>query len=153
RPEPGSIFYEFDATIWSGSLYRLSVAERLGLPNPHYVLDWGEYEYGYRGKIYGYRAFMHQESIVDHNIGDGPALHLTSYRFGPISFQMRELPPIRCYYLVRNMLYFWLYEYHVRNFHTLSTCFLRVAKLTACFLLRLGTHRPELSACLHGIWD
>ena len=28
---------------------------------------------------------------------------------------MRELPPIRCYYLVRNLLYFWLYEYHART--------------------------------------
>lgn len=152
-PRPEQVVYEFDATIWSGSLYKLAAVQKIGLPEINYVLDWAEYEYGYRGQRCGYRAFLHQGSIIEHNIGGGPALHFTSYRVGPIAFRMRELPPIRCYYLVRNLLYFWFYEYHVQNVHTLSIHCFKVVKITFNFLMRAGTHWPELSACLRGIWD
>jgi hypothetical protein len=64
---------------------------------------------------------------------------------------MRELPPIRCYYLVRNSVYFWLYEY--RNPWALPLHFARMAKLTLSFLLRAGTRRSQLSACLRGWRD
>lgn len=152
-PDPARDFFEIDATIWSGSLYKLSAVQQVGLPSADYVLDWGEYEYGYRGKRHGYRALTHRLSIVEHNIGGGPALGLTRYRLGPVSFRMRELPPIRCYYLVRNMVYFWLYEYHVRNVHTLLPCFLRIGKLVLNFALRCVTRWGQLSACLRGVSD
>jgi rhamnosyltransferase len=151
RPTEDHPFYEFDSTIWSGSLYKLDAVRKVGLPHLDYVLDWGEHEFGYRGRRAGYRAFVHAESIVDHNIGGGGALGFTSYKLGPLRFRMRELPPIRCYYLVRNLLYFWCYEYHDRNVRVLTICFLRVAKLTACFLLRLPSRRREFWACARGI--
>lgn len=153
KPDPAREFFEIDATIWSGSLYKLSAVRRVGLPSADYVLDWGEYEYGYRGKRSEYRALTHRLSIIEHNIGGGPALQLTRYRVGPLSFRMRELPPIRCYYLVRNMLYFWLYEYHVRSVHTLLPCFMRIGRLTLNFAVRFFTRRRQLSACLRGLSD
>lgn len=144
---------EIDATIWSGSLYRISAVHTVGLPSEDYVLDWGEYEYGYRGKRKGYRAMMHPGSLVDHNIGGSPALQFSTYRIGPWLFRMRELPPIRCYYLVRNLLYFWVYEYHIRTVRTLLPCFVRIAKLVLSFGLRPFSHRRELAACCRGILD
>jgi hypothetical protein len=77
------------------------------------VLDWGEYEYGYLGKQAGYRAFVHQGSIVDHSVGDEepPARKI---RLGPFSLELRRrsLPPFRTYYIFRNCLYFWLHVFH-----------------------------------------
>lgn len=153
QPVPDEACCEFDSTIWSGSLYKLEAVQAVGLPSPDYVLDWGEHEYGYRGRRLGYRAFMHQGSLLDHNIGKASGLQVTSYKLGSLSLSMRELPPIRCYYLVRNLLYFWLYEYHARNISALLICSLRVGKLTASFFLRGATHGPEISACLRGIRD
>lgn len=153
RPTTGAKVYEFDSTIWSGSLYRLACVSALGLPSADYVLDWGEHEYGYRGRRAGYRALLHPESVVDHNIGGNAALHSTSYRLGPIAFRMREISPIRCYYFCRNAVYFWLYEYHVRNPRAVLVPLLRVAKFTMCFAMRAVTRRPQLVACLRGIRD
>jgi GT2 family glycosyltransferase len=152
-PAAGSAVYAFDSTIWSGSLYRLDAVQKVGLPSLDYVLDWGEHEYGYRGRRSGYKAFVHAGSIVDHNIGAASGLQFTTYRFGPLAVVMRELPPIRCYYLTRNLLYFWLYEYRPRALRTTAACALRVVKLTASFLLRLPARWPEFSACLRGIGD
>lgn len=153
QPGPGQWFYECDATIWSGSLYKLAAVLQVGLPPANYVLDWGEYEYGYRGKRYGFRAFMHVGSIVDHNFTGQASLHFTTYRLGPLTFKMIELPPIRCYYVVRNTLYFWLYEYHVRNLSTLFPRLFKVCVLTFNFLVRPASRRRELLACLRGIRD
>lgn len=153
QPDPLQPFYECDGTIWAGSLYKLAMVQRIGLPSADYVLDWGEYEYGYRGKQCGYRAFMHQDSIVDHNITGQASFHFSTYRLGPVSFKLIELPPIRCYYVVRNTLYFWLHEYQFRNFYTLLPRLYKISALTVNFLLRPTRRWPELSACLRGIWD
>lgn len=151
--DQGQSFYEFDGTIWSASLYKLSAVQKLGLPSADYVLDWGEYEYGYLGKRRGYRAFLHQDSIVEHNIGGQAALHFTTYRLGPKSFRMPELPPIRCYYLIRNLLYFYLHEYHICNCGTLFPRFVNISRITLSFLLRPRNRWKQSTACLRGIWD
>ena len=153
RPAPKEVVCEFHSTIWSGSLYKVSAIQKVGLPSVDYVLDWGEHTYGYRGKEAGYRAFMHVGSIVDHQIGGLPALHHTIFRLGPFSFKAREYPPFRCYYFQRNLLNFSLYENHELNWLGLLISFLRVFKLTVSFLPRLRTHRVHFVACLRGIRD
>jgi GT2 family glycosyltransferase len=153
RPEPSHVWYECDATIWSGSLYKLSAVAKIGLPEVDYVLDWGEYAYGYRGKQHGYRGFVHKGSIVDHNVTGESTLNIRRYRLGWFAFNMIELPAIRCYYLVRNILYFWLYQYEYRNFYTLVPRLYKVLILTLNFLLRAHSHSPQLVACLRGISD
>jgi rhamnosyltransferase len=153
-PDPSVPVCEFDSTIWSGALYRIATVRELGVPLLDYVLDWGEHEYGYRGRRHGYRAFLDQRSVVEHNIGaEGPALQFTSYQLGPFRLRMRDLPPIRCYYLVRNYLYFWLYEYHLRNPVSLALGIASMAKLTASFLLRGRSRWPQARACLRGWRD
>ena len=152
-PRPGDEYYEFDATVWTGCLFKLKAVRQIGLPSADYVLDWGEYEYGYCGKLAGLRAFMHTRSIVDHNIGGCPSMGLVTYRLGPLSYRLFELPPIRCYYLVRNMIYFWLFEFEPRRFTTFLPKFLKALHITANFLVRPSTHRAELVACLRGIRD
>ncbi len=160
KPDPDRPFYECDSTIWSGSLYKLSAVRRVGLPNGDYVLDWGEYEYGYLGKLRGYRAFMHQQSIIDHTVSDAdlPALR---YRFGPLRLEVKQLklPPIRLYYIFRNTLYFWLYVYHKGNiFRYLrqpsdSPNLLCLVKYVVRVLLLSQNRWVDLRACMRGTWD
>jgi len=151
QPDPAQAFYECDVAMWTGSLYRLARVQRVGLPSVDYVLDGGECEYGYRGKRLGYRAFVHQGSILDHNIGCQPAARFTSHRLGPLSFKLLELAPIRWYYASRNNLYFWLYEYHERNLYHVLREFSSFLNHLTKFVLLL--RRPELTACLRGMRD
>ncbi|WP_447980714.1 glycosyltransferase [Candidatus Nitrospira bockiana] len=151
--DPQSPCWEFDSTIWSGALYRLDVVQKIGLPSVDYVLDVGEHEYGYRGRRAGYRAFLHRDSILEHNIGNPSGLQFTEYRMGLLRVRMRELPPIRCYYLVRNMLYFWLYAYRPWSLLPLVVTAARVMKLMVNFGVRLAVRRREFEACLRGVRD
>lgn len=139
RPDIDQLAAEYDITIWTGTLYKLAAVSKVGLPRADYVLDWGEFEYAYRGKMCGYRTFMHHGSILDHNIGGQPSV---------IGF-----PPIRLYYYSRNLVYFWLYEYYQGNVR----CFLSqppsVLRLLVEVLLPSKKRWPELAACLRGVWD
>lgn len=153
-PDPAVPVVEFDSTIWSGALYRIETVREIGVPSLDYVLDWGEHEYGHRGRRHGYRAFLDQRSVVEHNIGEeGPALQISTLHIGPFRVRVRDLPPIRCYYLVRNWLYFWIYDYHLRSPIPLAVGIARMAKLTASFAIRGRSRWPQTLACLRGFRD
>jgi GT2 family glycosyltransferase len=147
------VVYACDATMWSGSLYKMAAAHQIGFPSADYVLDWGEYEYGYRGKRCGFKAFMHQDSIIDHNIGGhpGPGFTVGHYRFGPVRFKLVELPPIRWYYVIRNSIYFWFYVYHQRALSRYVRDSARVGKHLVKLLLL--SRWPSTRACLRGLFD
>jgi len=153
KPDPDSPIYNCDVTIWSGCLFQMESVRKIGLPSPDYVLDWGEFEYGYRAMKAGYKGFIHTKSIMYHNIGGRPSLETVTRRFGPLVIKTYEFPPIRCYYMVRNMIYFCLYETRNRQLTALLRVFFKVAKLTASFLLRPLSHGPQIRACIRGIWD
>jgi len=124
QPKPDQLFCECDACLWTGSLFNLAAVQKVGLPSPDYVLDMGEVAYGYQGKRCGYKTLVYQGNMMDHDLG-GPAMRFRTRRFGPFSFTAVELPPIRCYYIVRNTIYFWLYEYQNLNFVTALYSILR----------------------------
>jgi GT2 family glycosyltransferase len=145
--------YQCDAIMWTGSLYKISAIKTLGLPNPNFMLDIGEFEYGYRGKSHGFLAFVHQPSTLVHNIGGSASSRLTHYRIGPCTIRLMELPPIRCYYLIRNLFIFWIYQYKPRTILTTAYCIFKIGKTTMNFALRPVSHWPELSACLKGLFD
>ena len=152
-PDPAEPVYECHGTIWSGSLFKVESVREVGLPSVDYVLDWGEYAYGYEGFRRGYRSFMHQGSVIRHNIGAEASLGFRAYKLGPFTIRLIELAPIRCYYVTRNPLYFWLYVYHVRNARILLPRVFKILALTLNFLVRPISHGAHLRACLRGIWD
>ena len=153
RPESTQEFYEFDVAMWTGCLFKLSAVREIGLPSADYVLDWGEFEYALRGKRRGYRAFMHQGSILDHNIGGHPSLRSRTSRLGPLRLTTIDFPPIRLYYFTRNILYFWLHEYHRGNAYRLFSESPSIPKFLAKILLMSRKRWPETAACLRGVWD
>ncbi|MGA2410738.1 MAG: glycosyltransferase [Candidatus Binataceae bacterium] len=167
-PPPGQRHYMCHITIWSGSLYRLAVVRKIGLPNPDYVLDRGELEYAYRVMKAGYKAFIHQDAVIRHNIRGAPGLHAKRRKLGPITVVSYELPPIRCYYTIRNTLYFTLYDSAEGRIPALrgelwrfrsrpgrsfmSGIAWQVSFFTLNFALRPRTHGAQVRACLRGIW-
>jgi rhamnosyltransferase len=169
RPTPNPRYYPFHVTIWSGSLYRLAAVRQIGLPNPHYFIDWGEYEYGYRVTKAGYKSFIHQDAVMKHNTRGNQTLQPFKIKLGPLTITFYEVPPIRCYYMCRNTLYFTLYEYEDRRFGLLRPALWRVRPargrpglmrglvwqllfFTTNFLLRPRTHAAQIRACFRGIW-
>ena len=152
RPRPEEPHYSCQITIWSGCLYRLAAVRRVGLPDPNYVLDWGEFEYGNRIMRAGYKGFIHQGAILQHNIRGAPSLNPIDLNFGFATARFYEFPPIRCYYMCRNMLYFTLYDFAQRRSGLVRRVVWSVTKLTMNFLLRPRRHKGQILACFRGIW-
>jgi rhamnosyltransferase len=152
RPVPGERYYPCDFTIWSGCLYRTAVIRRIGLPNTDYVLDWGEHEYAYRVMKAGFKAFMVQDAIMHHNIRGDATVEPLEFRLGPLAFRYVVLPPIRCYYLVRNGLYFGLYVFKEGGIRLLLSDGKEMVKLTIKYLFHPRRHKELVSACVRGIW-
>ena len=153
KPVSDQGYYELDATMWTGCLFKLAAVEQIGFPYADYFVDGDDYEYGYRGKCCGYKAFMLQDSIVDHNIGGQPSMGVTIYHFGSLSFKMIELPPIRCYYVARNTVYFWLYEYKHRNLRLELRIGYMLSRFIINFVLRPASRWPQVRACYRGLCD
>jgi len=151
---PGSEarYYPCHIVIWSGCLYRLAAVRQIGLPNPDYVIDWGEYEYAYRVMKAGYKAFIHQDARLRHNTHGHTSQIPVEVKVGPATLTFREAAPIRCYYTCRNSLYFSLYDAEEGRAGLLCTHALGVLHLTLNFLLRPRHHGAQIVACLRGIW-
>ena len=152
HPEPEQTYYECHTNMWTGSLYRLEAVQQVGLPDPDYVLDWGDVIYGYEGMVRGYKAFIHQQSIVLHNLH--PMDTLQYLRFGARYVKVFYSSPIRFYYLWRNQTYFWLYKFQHRRFcRTFLPHFSMFLRWIIKTVLFLRHPTPILRACLRGFWD
>ncbi len=152
KPEPEERYYPCHVVIWSGCLYRVAAIREIGLPNPDYMLDWGEGEYGYRVMKAGYKGFVYRDAVLHHNIRGFTSLTSVKVKVGPATVSFREFAPIRCYYTCRNPLYFALYDAVGGRSRLLLNAARRVFPLTLNFLLRPHGHRAQIRACLRGLW-
>ena len=153
RPSADQRCYPCHIAIWSGSLYRLDAVRQIGLPNADYVLDWGEFEYGNQTMKAGYKGYIDQTSILRHNVRGAPSLNPVDIKLGFTTATVFEFPPMRCYYMVRNMLYFMLYDVAKGKLGLARRVIWTTFKLTANFVLRPRNHGREIVACFRGIWD
>ena len=154
RYADGQEAYECHAVIWSGSLFRVETIRAIGLPSPDYVLDWGEFEYGYQGMVRGYKTYVVRSSIFDHNIGVRSPSHLTTVQIGPLMLSVTSLPPIRLYYLIRNGIFFWGYQYPKRGIGSYLGVARRFGWIPKYIVkLALLSRWTELRACLRGVRD
>jgi rhamnosyltransferase len=149
---PEQCYYPYHFNIWSGCLYRLAAVRRVGLPNPDYVLDWGEGEYGYRLMKAGYKAFIRQDAVLHHNIRGYASVTPVEVKRGAATVIKHEFSPIRCYYSCRNIFYFTLYDSAEMRYGMLCSGSLFVLVLTLKFVLRPRDHGKQIRACFRGIW-
>jgi GT2 family glycosyltransferase len=152
RPVPEVRHYLCHFTIWSGCLYRLAAVRQIGLPNANYVLDGGEGEYAYRVMKAGYKAFIHQDAVLHHNVRGHSAVTAVKVKVGPAKITFYEFPAIRCYYACRNVLYFNLYDFAERSPWLVLRTVMSVTILMVKFLVRPRNHRDQIVACFRGIW-
>jgi rhamnosyltransferase len=148
-PKPGESHYRCHVTLWSGTLFRVAAVRHIGLPNPDYVLDWGETEYAYRVMKAGYQGFIHQHAILQHNIRGEASLARTDEKAGPAGVTFAEFPAIRCYYLCRNAFYFALYDAAEERYYRV---YLGMLVLMVKFLVRPRRHGAQVHALLRGFW-
>ncbi len=148
-PKPDEYYYSCHITLWSGILFRLAAVRRIGLPNPDYVLDWGECEYAYRVMKAGYQGYMHQQALLHHNTRGKTSMPAPEGERGPAEFAFHRFPPIRCYYLCRNAVYFALYEEADGHFRLVC---LGMLVLTMKLFVRPWHHGKQISACFRGMW-
>lgn len=152
-PQAGLRHTRCDCTLWSGSLYRLAAVAKIGLPSADYVLDVAELEYGYRARQRGFTSYIVHDVEIRHDVGRLPGAAPRRYRCGPLEVTLYELSPIRCYYSMRNWIYFWLYQSKPRRLRHIVRSLLRSLAFTTSFAIRPATHRRQLIACLRGVWD
>jgi rhamnosyltransferase len=167
-PAPDQRHYMCNVKVWSGCLFRLAAVRRVGFPNPDYFIDRGELEYAYRMMKAGYNGYIHQDSILIHNVRGTPGLVGKQFKVGPIALRFYELAPLRCYYTVRNTFYFTLYDMTETPFAKFRELFRlrsragrgfmsgivwQASFLMLNFALRPRTKGPQLRACFRGVWD
>lgn len=142
-----------DCFIWSGSLFQMAAVAKIGLPAADYFIDLAELEYGYRARKLGYSSYIVFSSILHQDVGRRPGVLSRTWRFGPFSLLLYDMSPLRCYYHVRNMLYFWLYEYRPVRPRWIVRSIVHAIVFPSTFALRPVRYRRHLLACLRGFWD
>lgn len=150
-PEAGHC--ECDCFIWSGSLFRMPAVAKIGLPAADYFMDLAELEYGYRARELGFSSYIVFNSVLHQDVGRKPGVTARILRLGPLSFRLYEMSPLRCYYHIRNMLYFWLYQRRPTQPRWVFRSFIHAVVLPGTFAVRPVTHHQHLIACLRGFWD
>jgi GT2 family glycosyltransferase len=152
NPPPMPVHHPCHSNMWSGSLYRLDAVKDVGLPDPNYVLDWGDIIYGYEGMQRGYTGFLDQSSIVEHHQHPFATLHFRRLisRFVRVFY----MAPPRAYYFWRNSAYFWVYRYNseIRGKLIMSHFFLYLRSLIKVSLF-IKAPGPILWASLRGMRD
>ena len=141
-------YCECDCFIWSGSLFRMAAVAKIGLPSADYVMDLGELEYGYRARELGFSSYIVFNSLLHQDVGRKPGVMVRILRLGPLSYRLYEMSPLRCYYHVRNMLYFWLYQCRPTRSRWVFRSLVHAVVLPGSYAVRPVTHRQQLIACL-----
>ncbi len=142
-----------DCFIWSGSLFRMPAVAEIGLPSADYFMDLSELEYGYRARQLGFTSYIVNSGVLHQDVGRSPGVATRTWCFGPFRFRLFEMSPIRCYYHVRNMLYFWLYQCRPRRPRWVVRSIVHAIFFPRTFAIRPVSHGRHLIACMRGLWD
>jgi len=151
--DAGSDHCRCDCFIWSGSLFRMPAVAKIGLPSADYFMDQAELEYGYRARQLGFSSYVVFSSVLHHDVGRSPGVTTRTWRFGPLSFRFYEMSPVRCYYHIRNTLYFWLYQFRPARPRWFVRSIVHAIFFPRTFAVRPLSHHRHLVACLRGLWD
>ncbi len=152
--DDAAAYTECDCFIWTGSLFRMPAVAKIGLPSADYVLDMAEIEYGYRARQLGFTSYVVHAGVTHQDVGRVPGVFVTGvWKIGRFKITLHEVSAIRTYYISRNLLYFWLYQFRPlrpqRVVHTIAHALV----LSTNFVLQPVSHRRHLIAYMRGFWD
>jgi rhamnopyranosyl-N-acetylglucosaminyl-diphospho-decaprenol beta-1,3/1,4-galactofuranosyltransferase len=151
--DPAKPAMRIDFYKWSGALFRMQAVSKIGLPSADYFIDFGELEYGYRASLLGFHGYMVTTAAVHQDVGRLPGVMNRAARFGPFKLRSYDLSPLRCYYRVRNLIYFWVYERRPRRPQWVFRSIRSGLFFPRNFVLRPVSCRRHLAACVRGFWD
>ena len=148
-------WHECDAILWSGSLYRVDVVRKVGLPRrgtqgywDDFGHDYGDMEFSHRVRRSGHRIFVHRGSVLHHKVGDSLAFSILSRG----SFTTNH-PAERRFLFFRNMVYFWVYVFPEHDWPALVAWFVFRLSSTVVKIVVFETNRTaRIAACLRGTW-
>lgn len=93
-----------DTLITSGCLLNLSLFNTIGLFNESLFIDYVDYDYCIRSKINGLSLVKFQNILLNHQLGN--YVFRASIKTLFLIKKHKEIhSPIRCYYIIRNILY------------------------------------------------
>jgi rhamnopyranosyl-N-acetylglucosaminyl-diphospho-decaprenol beta-1,3/1,4-galactofuranosyltransferase len=143
-----------DCFIWTGSLFRMQAVAKIGLPSEDYVLDMAEFEYGYRARQLGFTSYVVHSGLTHQDVGRAPGVVVTRvWNIGRFKLAFREVSAIRTYYISRNLLYFWLYQFRPLHPKRIIYSISHVLLFPLNFALQPISHRRQLIAYFRGVWD
>ena len=143
-----------DCFIWTGSLFRMRAIATIGLPSEDYVLDMAEFEYGYRARQLGYTSYMVHNGITHQDVGRDPGIVVTRvWNIGRLKITFRKVSAIRTYYISRNLLYFWLYQFRPVSPRRIAYSIAQVLVFPVNFALWPISRRRQITAYFRGLWD
>ncbi len=95
---------EVDELITSGSLINLSLFNEIGKFDEKLFIDYVDNDYCYRAKLCGYSLIKFMNISIIHELGK--SVYRSSVKTLFLFKKNKTVhPPLRCYYLYRNMLY------------------------------------------------
>ncbi len=150
--DPARRAARIDFYKWSGALFRMEAVAEIGLPSPNYFIDFGELEFGYRASRLRLRGYLVVDWVDHQDVGRPAGVVDNIARLGPFKFRQYNLSPLRCYYRVRNLIYFWVYERRPRQRRWVFRSIRSGLFFPRNFLLRPVSHRRHLVACARGFW-
>ena len=152
--EEGSAHTRCDSFIWTGSLFRMAAVAEIGLPSADYVLDVAEIEYGYRARQLGFASYVVHGGVTHQDVGRPPGVVVTRvWKIGRFRLGFPEVSAIRTYYISRNLLYFWMYQFRPLSPRSVVRNIVVVLLFPLNFVLQPVSHRRQLIAYFRGVWD
>jgi GT2 family glycosyltransferase len=156
RPARDSEFYECDAVIWSGSLYRLEAVRAVGWPRcgragfwEDLSHDYGDLEFSNRMRRAGYQILVHTRSLVYQSIGETKEVSWLGY-----SLLSTNHPASRRYLYFRYLTFFWAHLFPRKNWAMLSLWFgFRLSANVTKILIMERDRATKIRACLRGCRD
>jgi GT2 family glycosyltransferase len=154
--DEGTVSYECDATIWSGSLFNMAAVREVGFPRfgehgcwEDLALDYGDLEYSFRIKQAGYKLLAHVQSRILHPVGK-----VKVGEFRSTAVYSSDHSAFRRYLSARNMVYFWLYLYPNPNPIWTPLFLLRRLSANGVKMMLLERDRwRKIVATVVGAWD
>lgn len=90
-------YREVKDTITSGSIYPVSIFDKIGLFREDFFIDAIDIEFCNRIRLFGFKVLKIADVFLNHKLGNKRTFKWFIFRFQNINY-----PPIRIYYILRN---------------------------------------------------
>jgi rhamnosyltransferase len=106
--------HEITEVMASGMIIPSRVFNDIGFMNEELFIDWVDLEWGWRARVRGYKLIGCNDVVISHHAGE------EAIKIGWHLFTIR--PPIRYYYIIRNMIHLALRSKYITFGRRVNLC-------------------------------